>query len=147
MKPVVSIAALILLFATVHDAAADDPWNPGFDKCSAGVKHAAVPEIKHMIYDRARKRIVADGWRPRVTAQTEEQISALRMYPGGNADIFWSRGYTEVQACAPTGRGPCNFHFIDDFGNRLMIGTVGEERRKFGSRAIVDYVQVLCPKH
>lgn len=33
-----------------------------------------------------------------------------------------------------------------NFGNRLMIGTSGEERRKYGGRAIVGYVQVLCPK-
>lgn len=147
MKPVIGIAAFGLLRATVHDAAADDPWNPGFDKCPAGVKHAAVPAVKHMIYDRARKKIIANGWKPRVTNQTDDQIADLRTIPGNNADVFWSRGYREVENCAVTGMSACNFHFIDDFGNRLMVGTIGEEFRESGTHATVDYANLLCPKH
>lgn len=146
MKSLAYIVALVLLVAAGREASAEDPRNPGFDTCSSGAKHAAVPEVKRLIYDRARKKIVADGWTPRVTVKNDDQIHFLTMY-GGNAEIFWSRGYREVEVCAPTGHAACNFHFVDRFGNRLEIGTSGEERRKYGGRAIVDYVQLLCPKH
>src|SRR5688572_3918400 len=75
-------------------------------------KHARLPAITEMTYHRARKKLLAAGWQPLRTksfneARTDSDISY------GNGQLFWRKGYVEVEACAGTGVAPCAFLFKD----------------------------------
>jgi len=116
-----------------------------FGVCAAGAKHAAVPEIRGLTYDAARKKILAAGWRPRVTRLAD---GTKRDYEEefDNAAIFWLRGYKEVDECAPTGSAACSFNFVDKAGNRLTVCTSGEELELPNVHATVDCANLLCRK-
>jgi hypothetical protein len=147
MKERRAVAAAIVLsglLGTASPLLADDPRNPGFDVCAPGAKHAAAPEIIKLTYDRARKEIIAAGWRPWITREADGSMRDTVEY-GGNAEVFWSRGYKEVGDCASTGLTPCIFYFIDSLGNRLEVISQFEERPQFNGHAVVRFVQVLCP--
>ncbi len=147
MKERRAVAAAIILSGLIGTASpllADDPSNPGFDTCAPGVKHAAAPEIMKLTYDQARKKIIAAGWRPWVTRDPDGTMEGLEDI-GGQATLFWSRGYWEVEECAATGVVPCNFYFVDDLGNRLRVGSQFEEVPELDAHAEVNYVGVLCP--
>lgn len=142
-----AVATAIFLFGLLgigFPSLADDPRNLGFDACAPGAKHAAAPQIINLTYDQARKKIIAAGWRPWITREPDGSMRGIVEY-GGNEKVFWSRGYREVENCAPTGAAPCNFYFVDDLGNRLEVGSEGEEDPEFDFHAVVNSVHVLCP--
>lgn len=66
------------------------------------------------------------GWQP---FQTHSYMTGKEApdISFGNGPIFWDRGYFEVESCSGTGMASCNFLFKDVYGNRLQVGTVGEE--------------------
>jgi len=136
------IMMVLLLCATGPMTRADDANNPGFDICVSNAEHAGVPEILDLTYDAARWKVVAAGWQPRTTRQSDGSMKDFDEVEG-NQTIFWSRGYTEVGDCAATGDSPCIFNFTDSYGNRLEIVSTGEEGP---GHAIVSHVELLCPK-
>ena len=101
------------------------------EKRSSPARHARLPAITELTYHRARKKLLAAGWLPLRTKSFNEARSDPDV-SYGNGQIFWRRGYVEVEACAGTGAAACSFLFKDAYGNRLRVTTAGEEfpRRK-----------------
>jgi hypothetical protein len=66
LRILLAMAGLMALLhsAYARDADADDDKRYG--KCVAGAEHAAVPAIKGLMYDKARKKLLASGWMPHV---------------------------------------------------------------------------------
>jgi len=106
-------------------------------------KHAKLPAITKLTYHKARKRLLAVGWRPLRTksynkADTDPDIAY------GNGRVFWKRGYVEVEACSGTGVAACAFLFRDSYGNRLRVATQGEEVPKEKAYAVVTGFRFVC---
>ena len=130
----ISVAFLICAF-TVGAVAQEKPCSPA--------KHARLPAITELTYHKARKKLLAAGWQPLRTksfneARTDPDISY------GNGQIFWRKGYVEVEACAGTGVAPCAFLFRDAYGNRLRVTTAGEEFPRQKIYASVTGYQFVC---
>ena len=113
--------------------------NPGFGKCAPDMKHAVVPAIKSLTYDNARKKILAAGWKPRIT-----MAETLEYHGNGQANLFWQRGYKEIASCSE-GRSHCAFFFEDEFGNRLEAYTVDEEHPELSAHATAYATTLYCP--
>ncbi len=129
-------ALLVIALSAASSARAED--EAALRACKRSDPHATVPRIDGLSYDQARKKILAAGWKPRVTAEQDDTLTY------GNGPIFWSRGYREVEVCAGTGLGQCLFDFVDGRGNRLQIETAGEEDPEGSYHAIVDKTRLLC---
>lgn len=106
-------------------------------------KHARVPVITDATYHKARKRLLAAGWQP-VRTKSFNDANADPDIAYGNGQIFWRKGYVEVEACSGTGVAACAFLFKDVYGNRLRVTTEGEEipRQKYYAR--VTGFQFVC---
>ena len=87
--------------------------------------HIDVPVITGKTYHDARKALLSSGWQPIRTISYNEVNSPDISY--GNGEIFWSKGYVEIESCAGTGIAPCRFAFSDLYGNKLIVVTEGEE--------------------
>ena len=86
---------------------------------------------------------MAAGWRPIQTIhQNKAATDPKIMY--GNGEIFWKRGYREVESCSGTGLGNCAFLFKDAYGNQLRVVTAGEEDPKQKSFARVTSYKFVC---
>ena len=108
-------------------------------------KHAKLPAIVSMTYHKARPLLLRNGWQPYQTIHVNE----AKTHPAtsyGNGQLFWNRGYYEIEDCAGTGMAPCIFLFEDAYGNRLRIGTEGEETVAKGRRyyARVTSYKFVC---
>jgi hypothetical protein len=103
-------------------------------------RHAKRPAINGLTYSRARRILLAAGWRPLKTnsSATEARISY------GNGPLFWGRGYTEVESCAVGGLAGCTFLFKDRFGNRLRVTTQGEEHPEVNAHARINNSRFVC---
>lgn len=129
------VAVLFCFLATGVALAQDKPCRPA--------RHAKLPVIKKSTYHTARKRLIAAGWQPLRTkafnkADSDPEISF------GNGQLFWKRGYVEVEACSGTGVAACAFLFKDAYGNRLRISTAGEELPKQKAYARVTGFRFVC---
>jgi hypothetical protein len=106
-------------------------------------KHASVPVITGSTYHKARKILLAKGWQPYQTishnAAPTESATAY-----GNGQIFWSKGYIEVEACSGMGAAPCSFLFTDVYGTLLRVLTRGEEIPKEKAYAGVSGFRFVC---
>lgn len=128
-------AALICVLATRVVATQDKPCRPS--------KHARLPRITELTYHKARKRLIAAGWKPlRTKSYNEANTDPDIAY--GNGRIFWKRGYVEVEVCSGTGVAACAFLFKDAYGNRLRVTTEGEELPKEKAYAIVTGFRFVC---
>jgi hypothetical protein len=132
------LALYLLVCSSLGTAEAGDrPCKPAV--------HARIPKIAGLAYAKARRALLAQGWRPLRTkpagkAGTDPDLAS------GNGLEFWSRGYVEVEACAGTGLAPCAFLFKDAHGNRLRVTTAGEEDPKERSSAKVTGFKFVCPQ-
>jgi hypothetical protein len=129
------IAVLICGFAANIALSQNKPCCPG--------KHARLPAITELSYNKARKRLLTAGWQPLRTkfynqADTDPDIAY------GNGHVFWQRGYVEVEACSGTGVAACSFLFRDAYGNRLRVITEGEELPKEKAYATVTGFRFVC---
>ena len=98
-------------------------------------KHAKLPLILNLTYHKARPKLLAAGWQPYQTIHhNEARTDPNTSY--GNGQIYWKKGYREVEACAGTGLAPCAFLFKDAYGNKLRVTSAGEElpRHKYFAR-------------
>lgn len=109
---------------------------------TASVKTPKAPAVTGMTYHKARKVILARGWKP-YRSIPENEVATNTDIKSGNGAEFWKRGYVEVEACSGTGEAPCAFEFRDAKGNRLRVITKGEENPKRKSFAIVSDVEVV----
>ncbi len=105
--------------------------------------HARLPALKELTYHRARKRLVAAGWRP-LRTKAVEGTDGVPDGLHGNGPEFWRSGYFEVESCAGTGWANCSFLFEDAYGNRLRVITAGEELRRPRSYARVSGLRFVC---
>ena len=106
-------------------------------------KHAKIPAITEYTYHKARKRLLAAGWRPVRTKSIKEARKDLDILHG-NGPLFWRKGYVEIEACSGTGVAACAFLFKDVYGNRLRVTTEGEEVPRWKSYARVSGFQFVC---
>ena len=112
-------------------------------KPCAPTTHAKLPVITDKTYHEARKALLQNGWQPLQTkswntAKSDPDIASF------NGQVFWSRGYVEVEACAGTGISACAFLFSDAYGNRLRVTTAGMESPKDKAIASVTGYQFTC---
>lgn len=106
-------------------------------------KHARIPAIKESTYHKARKRLLAAGWRPVKTKSFNEQPKEPDI-SHGNGPLFLRKGYSEIEACSGTGVAACAFLFKDAYGNRLRVTTEGEEVPRWKSYARVSGFRFVC---
>ena len=106
-------------------------------------KHAKIPAIKEATYHKARKRLLAAGWRP-VTTNPVNEATEDPDISYGNGPHFRRKGYVEIEACSGTGVAACAFLFKDAYGNRLRVTTEGEEDPRLKSYARVSGFRFIC---
>jgi hypothetical protein len=123
--------ALILVFSGVGF---------GQSKPCRPVRHAKLPAIVELTYPRARRKLLAAGWRPLKTNAAATDLNVAY----GNGPFFWRRGYTEIESCSGTGVAACAFLFKDRFGNRLRVTTEGEELPEDNAHAHVNGSRFVC---
>src|SRR5262245_14566945 len=92
-------------------------------------KHAKLPAVFDLTYHKARRKLLRAGWQPYPTIGHMEGTSNPKI-SYGNGEIFWEKGYWEIEGCAGTGLAPCAFLFEDAYGNKLRVTTAGEEDAK-----------------
>jgi len=112
----------------------------GQSKPCRPVRHAKLPAIVGLTYPRARRILLAAGWRPLKTNSSATDISVSY----GNGPFFWGKGYIELEGCSGTGVAACGFLFKDRFGNRLRVTTEGEELPKDKAHAHVNTFRFVC---
>lgn len=106
-------------------------------------KHAKLPYVLELTYHKARPRLLRAGWQPFRTIHHNEGTKNPDI-AYGNGEIFWNKGYREVEACAGTGLAPCAFLFEDAYGNKLRVTTAGEEDTKGKYFARVTGYKFVC---
>ena len=129
------LVVFILGLATSIALAHEKPCQPR--------RHAKLPPLTELTYQKARKKLLAAGWQPLQTKSFNEAEDDPDI-KYGNGLLFWRRGYVEVEACAGTGVAACTFLFKDAYGNRLRITTAGEELPKEKSYARVTGFRFVC---
>ncbi|GIU81086.1 MAG: hypothetical protein D6687_00550 [Acidobacteria bacterium] len=142
MRTAVKISAIVLAF--ILASAITLAQN---NQCK-GQKQAKVPAIKGLTYHKARKKLLAAGWRPlpkKSVSRTKnpEEIDDPDIL-AGNGPIFWQRGYVELESCSGTGLAYCSFLFKDAYGNRLQVVTSGEELPEQRIYAKVNSLKLFC---
>lgn len=126
---------LLLCVLTVNIDFAQAPCAPS--------KHSKLPTITDLTYAKARKKLLIAGWQPfRTIHHNDGDKNPDIAY--GNGQLFWKRGYREVESCSGTGIASCSFLFEDVYGNRLRVTTAGEEILKQKSYAMVTSYQFVC---
>ena len=128
-------AALIVVMAAGVALTQDKPCCPA--------KHARLPAITELTYDRARKMLLAAGWQP-LRTRSYNKGEADPDISSGNGPTFWKRGYVEVEVCSGTGVGACAFLFKDAYGNRLRVTTEEKELPKQKAHAAVTGFHLVC---
>ncbi len=106
-------------------------------------KHAKLPVISEQTYAQARKKLLVSGWQP-VRSISDNAAGKDPNTAYGNGQIFWKRGYREIEFCSGTGIAACGFLFRDVYGNRLRVTTAGEELPKQKTHARVTGYQFVC---
>ena len=123
--------ALILMFSGIGFGQSK-PCRPS--------RHAKLPAIVGLTYPRARRILLAAGWRPLKTNSSATEVNVGY----GNGPFFWRRGYTEIESCSGTGVAACAFLFKDRLGNRLRVTTEGEELPEDNAHAHVNGSRFVC---
>ena len=106
-------------------------------------RHAKLPPIAAVVYAKARKKLLAAGWRPLQTKSFNEAAADPDINKG-NGLLFWKRGYLELESCSGTGVSACAFLFKDAFGNHLRVTTAGEELPREKASATVTGFKFVC---
>lgn len=107
-------------------------------------KHAKLPVIIGLTYHTGRKKLLALGWQPKQTISANEASTDINT-AYGNGEIFWKKGYWEVEACSGTGLGHCSFLYTDAYGNILRVVTAGEEHiQRPRSYARIQFYKFVC---
>jgi hypothetical protein len=110
--------------------------------CQPGT-HAKLPLILNLTYHKARPQLLSAGWQPYRTIRLNKAgTDPNTAY--GNGELFWKKGYWEVEACAGTGPAPCAFLFTDVYGNKLRVTTEGEEDPKQKYFARISGYKFVC---
>ncbi|WP_432722671.1 hypothetical protein R0381_001539 [Jeongeupia wiesaeckerbachi] len=134
-KVLLPILASFMFAATAPAFAAGSTCKPA--------QHATLPAISKLTYHKARKALLSAGWQPLQTKSFKE-AKADPDFEYGNGQQFWTKGYVEIESCAPTGLAPCAFLFKDEYGNRLRVTTAGEEYPEEKAYAQVTGAQFVC---
>lgn len=90
----------------------------------AEIPKIEIPKITNVKYNKARALLIENGWKPVITVNPNELLSA------DSADIqakaFWKAGYEEINACSGAGASPCVLYFDSTIGPMLQVNTIGE---------------------
>ena len=115
-----------------------------FAECAIS-RHAQVPNIYGLSYDTAREQLIRAGWQP-ISNMDQTGGPASSDILSGNGEIFWKRGYVEVESCAGTGTAQCLFAFSDIYSNKLKVTTSGDEAAIKGKsyHAKVQHYELAC---
>ncbi len=119
-------------------------WSVAFAECAIS-RHVQVPNIYGLSYDAAREQLIRAGWQP-TSNMNQAGGPASSDILSGNGEIFWKRGYFEVESCAGTGPAQCLFTFSDIYNNKLKVITSGEEAeiKGKGYHAKVQHYELAC---
>lgn len=109
----------------------------------APAKHSKLPAITDLTYHRARKLLLKAGWQPVQTINANKASTDVKIL-WGNGQLFWKKGYREVESCSGTGLAFCSFLFSDAYDNRLRVVTGGEEDPKEKYFARVSNHKFVC---
>jgi hypothetical protein len=82
---------------------------------------AADPREVGAPYAETRAALIDDGYRPQAVVRTPENSTACT-HPDGD----WCSRWPELEDCAGTGVGYCNFVFAAPDGRRWTVTTAGE---------------------
>ena len=85
---------------------------------------ASVPNIFEQDIRKARRKLLAFGWRPR------RPTDGLR---GGLEDGLRKQGVIETEVCSGTGYGYCVFNYANSRGIKLVVTSAGDEPN------VIDY--------
>jgi len=111
------------------------------DRCSSR-HHTWIPKLVGQIYDDARVKLIAAGWKP---LQTNDESSAETNLRFGNGPYFWKeKHYFEVTVCGADFAPGCEFVFVDKQKNELHVETYGMEDQVKHTHAIVKHSRILC---
>ena len=134
---------LAILFATAWLAVTG--WNQvvSAQECKID-KHTPIPNLNGLSYHRARARLIAAGWQPYQTISNVPTQQEANLIQYGNGEVFWKRGYRELENCLGTGDAACTFLFADVYKNRLRVITAGEESAKDKVYASVTRWSFVC---
>ena len=126
------VIILVLSLATAMAMAQRKPCRPA--------RHAKLPRVTGLTYQRARRILLEAGWQPLKTKSSATDVDISY----GNGPLFWRKGYIELEACSGTGVAACAFLFKDAFGNRLRVNTGGEELPDERIHARVNRLRFVC---
>lgn len=107
--------------------------------------HPPIPQIEQITYHKARKQLLANGWKPVVT-QLYRESKLKKLTDSSREKIYLDMGYTEVESCASAGYTPCLMIFNDGKGVQLKVYTSGEELPEYKAYAIVKNIELTCEK-
>src|SRR2546422_6236777 len=103
-------------------------------------RHAKLPRVTGLTYQRARRILLEAGWQPLKTKSSATDVDISY----GNGPLFWRKGYIELEACSGTGVAACAFLFKDRYGNRLRVATEGEELPREDAHATENVSRFIC---
>ena len=75
-----------------------------------------------MTYSEARRKLIRQGWHPKVTALKGPEGPEREWLTAGS---FLALGFIEVELCSGMGLDPCIFNFSNERGQCLRVHTEG----------------------
>lgn len=105
---------------------------PAMDNYCGG--RAKLPRLERLDLPVARERLLTQGWRPD-RPEADEGEDGMR-------ETLRGLGFPELEGCAGTGMGYCNFHYRNAAGDRLKLTSAGEYMAAEGERAEVYWPKV-----
>ena len=114
---ITALICLILIGFVVQSVSAEGLAKAG---CTPN-KHAPIDARIGLKYDAFREKLIATGWQPILI----NIMQRGEVFPG-NMEAMVDAGFNEVISCYPTGQAGCEFEFLDVYGNRLLVETIGE---------------------
>jgi len=106
----------------------DQSIEPDFYRCWNNMP-IHVPLLNQVPYDAARKRLIAEGWKP-----------STQNYCNGSADYdhydYCAKGYSEVESCGMLGASAtCTLVWVTERGDQLDVST---------SSGVIDSLDTTC---
>ncbi|QWF17934.1 hypothetical protein [Lysobacter capsici] len=83
-------------------------------------QRAKLPRLEALALPLARERLLAQGWQARPSDPAADEGE------DGMRDALRGLGFPEVEGCAGTGMGYCNYHYRNAAGDALQLTTAGE---------------------
>lgn len=107
----------------------------------AEIPKIEIPKITSVKYNKARALLIEKGWKPVITVNPNELLSADST--DIQAKAFWKAGYEEINACSGAGPSPCVLYFDSAIGPMLQVNTIGESSVTGDDFPIVSNYEII----